>query len=1125
MRGINALIRLSALSLLVSGIGFCACCQTIIMPAHGSGDTTMSYAVVYDDGGPTGAYSSSCYATYTFHTVSPSSRYRIDVESQLTNSQGAASLVLHNGTSTGSNICSFPSGSGGRFVSSGNTVTIVFRADDDYPTQGFKVVLCEFNQADPSNFRHDYIDSSTLKIEWDEPSSDVVWVLDYAVVPNDANTVGYFDNPSNPWFTLQLTQPEYTIYNIPSGHKVIWRLISLGASGCSSPQEGTVPPYQPPPLCPCAKPLIVSVESLQDSVRITWTVDPSGGATEVSLWHVFSVDNSVDTFLAGDVMELTIPYDFPCRPGLFFINGNCRDSTCNSQWVELPRGGCHRTVGSLRRQYTNGHSITLSWDATDNPADRYLLLLRRGNEPEDSNRVVDTIDHNVTMFTVDGLQPHAAYRFTMVVLCDGTTPACSHVEALISTTIDGCIDFINFDDPCIHMTSGTYDNPSSSITTGDERHRAIVDSSLRDPLTGGLLRQVPPGDEVSFRLGDENGGALGETVTFDYIVDTLDKDMLLVKYAVVLQNPDHSSSNQPHFMLEILDRTGHVVDTQCFYADFYAAGDLGWNTVSGSNVIWKDWTNVGIDISAYHGQLLRIRFTTKDCADGGHFGYAYFTIACDNRRIALVNLCDSRDSVLLRAPEGFEYRWQRVGDTTVIATASEILVPADSSEYVCHCTFLGKAVCGFSVYATAMLPRPLAAIGFRIDTCGQAVYLYNRCRVDIDSAYLHLVRQTIVDAEWTVGGRTMTGDTIVVPIVANGNGEVSIRCRLSDSQCADSASLSYSIDCFHRHQITGPSDACRGDSVTVSVSLNPVDHYHYHWGDGSTATSQTFVPDGDTTVSLVATWYAGASAAGSTHCTDTLVHAIVLHPTFDDTVALLLCQGVYDTLGFSINRETESGLYSNRGVSSYGCDSVFSIDLAVNPSYYDTTRAVTCNESYSDGEFDQDSTGVYTHVYQTEAGCDSVYVLDFLRSIPAVETFEAEIVRGDIYTDHGFRAAGEGWFVNAFTDRYGCDSIVYLNLHVVALRFPNVVTPNGDGVNDLWGITGLLDAREFEYSVYWVYDRWGRLIIRRENIHEEDRFWDPDKTHTPEGTYFFRFYARHGTGREIEHKGVIEVVR
>ena len=135
--------------------------QTIIMPVSGHRDTTMSYAEVYDDGGPSSPHSSSCNASYTFHTTTPTGHYRVEVYSYLTHPSGNATLKVKNGSSTGSQICSFPAGSGGVFYSSSGTVTITFQSDDDNPDPGFKVILCEYNNRVPTNLSTDFIDSNT----------------------------------------------------------------------------------------------------------------------------------------------------------------------------------------------------------------------------------------------------------------------------------------------------------------------------------------------------------------------------------------------------------------------------------------------------------------------------------------------------------------------------------------------------------------------------------------------------------------------------------------------------------------------------------------------------------------------------------------------------------------------------------------------------------------------------------------------------------------------------------------------------------------------------------------------------------------------------------------------------
>ncbi|MBR6898970.1 MAG: gliding motility-associated C-terminal domain-containing protein [Bacteroidales bacterium] len=89
------------------------------------------------------------------------------------------------------------------------------------------------------------------------------------------------------------------------------------------------------------------------------------------------------------------------------------------------------------------------------------------------------------------------------------------------------------------------------------------------------------------------------------------------------------------------------------------------------------------------------------------------------------------------------------------------------------------------------------------------------------------------------------------------------------------------------------------------------------------------------------------------------------------------------------------------------------------------------------------------------------------------------------------------------------------------LQFPNVVTPNGDGINDRFVIQNLVDGLGYPINSLDIYNQWGARVYHRENIDSEDDFWDP--ADVPDGTYFYRFSAR-GYNGNIEHNGSIEVI-
>ncbi|MBR1769930.1 MAG: gliding motility-associated C-terminal domain-containing protein [Bacteroidales bacterium] len=92
------------------------------------------------------------------------------------------------------------------------------------------------------------------------------------------------------------------------------------------------------------------------------------------------------------------------------------------------------------------------------------------------------------------------------------------------------------------------------------------------------------------------------------------------------------------------------------------------------------------------------------------------------------------------------------------------------------------------------------------------------------------------------------------------------------------------------------------------------------------------------------------------------------------------------------------------------------------------------------------------------------------------------------------------------------------------IMFPTVVTPNGDGINEIFYIHNLIDGQAFPDNELAIYNRYGKRIYYIQDLRTENDFWDPDKTNSPTGTYFYRFIGR-GPIRNVEFKGSVEVLR
>ena len=113
-----------------------------------------------------------------------------------------------------------------------------------------------------------------------------------------------------------------------------------------------------------------------------------------------------------------------------------------------------------------------------------------------------------------------------------------------------------------------------------------------------------------------------------------------------------------------------------------------------------------------------------------------------------------------------------------------------------------------------------------------------------------------------------------------------------------------------------------------------------------------------------------------------------------------------------------------------------------------------------------------------------------------------------------------------YGDTLVCNDTSQNSITIVSdwLQFPNVVTPNGDGINDHWEVVNLLECGLYSMNELWIYDRWGHEVYHAKNIDKKEDFWYPDDDNCPDGTYYFRFSAKSLWGL-IKRNGVIEVVR
>jgi len=83
------------------------------------------------------------------------------------------------------------------------------------------------------------------------------------------------------------------------------------------------------------------------------------------------------------------------------------------------------------------------------------------------------------------------------------------------------------------------------------------------------------------------------------------------------------------------------------------------------------------------------------------------------------------------------------------------------------------------------------------------------------------------------------------------------------------------------------------------------------------------------------------------------------------------------------------------------------------------------------------------------------------------------------------------------------------------LKIPNVITPNGDGRNDRFVISGL---ENYPSSQLFIYDRNGNLVYKALDYKND---WDANQI--PAGTYFYQLLLN--DGKNSEKNGILTIIR
>ncbi len=242
------------------------------------------------------------------------------------------------------------------------------------------------------------------------------------------------------------------------------------------------------------------------------------------------------------------------------------------------------------------------------------------------------------------------------------------------------------------------------------RHNMTVGATT--DIYGGFPIVAPGGGLYSMRLGYDTINRLAEKARYYVRIPSGFVDFALVyRYAICLEDPGHTTTDQPRFEVTAYDSSTGLPIPCAAYSYISSSGLPGFTLSSvasragnGVDVLTKSWTTATINLTGLGGTTVGIDFAAGDCNLGGHFGYAYFDMSCGLFQVSGMTCDDTATTATLSAPLGFmAYHWYDSATFTVLygTTASiTIPIPAGPTHYAVILTPYAGYGCPDTLYTT-----------------------------------------------------------------------------------------------------------------------------------------------------------------------------------------------------------------------------------------------------------------------------------------------------------------------------------------------------------------------------------------------------------------------------------------
>lgn len=627
-------------------------------------------------------------------------------------------------------------------------------------------------------------------------------------------------------------------------------------------------------------------------------------------------DSLASAWWQTSVFSIEIPQGVPqklvfiwCNRGgkLSNAKGACIDNICI-----YPKDRCEAPTNM--EIYTMGTSVIVKWDGNADSYDAKYYSYETNRWSESTVHTDSIVFQNMT---------EGVYNFYVRSNCgdDEVSHWVNHSQ-LVYLPDTRCIDYLTLTDR--NCFTGNASGGSAAISTPgkvdygsdskESRHTIHMVPGEYDARTDYMLPTIPDGELASVRLGNWDSDSEAEKITYDFTVDTLESAVLLLKYAVVLEEPEnHNEDQMPRFMIRVLNTNGASLDVnKCAEATFsagFGTTDATWHESSGTSTktIWKEWTTIGINLRDYHGRRLKIEVSTYDCSLGVHYGYAYFVLGCNSGEIEGI-ACGGDPTTHFEAPDGFNYSWYLPTDPSNILGTEQIfnVDPMDTLTYFCDVISKaeGKEMCYYTLQASAIPnhPVPEGTYSTRVENCQNIVSFSHTSHImtvnQVTTDSIHTLRPCN-DVLWDFGDGTISTEPYPEHIFPQEGGTYNVKLTAYYSYCDSTITIPITLPDLGTLYDTIPLTGCLGSGVELPNGLSV-------WSDGiylDTLHSQF-------------------------DCDSVLVYDVRFFEDINIEIFDTICTN--ESILFDGEQRTETGTYVYEGVNVNGCDSVATLHLFVN---------------------------------------------------------------------------------------------------------------------------------------------------------------------------------------------------